>query len=326
MAFRREETSSPLHGVPLRATPPLDGLGPSFAGFHCELRLGVRERPRASLFPVDGHQAPEAACAVLVLDLDCDHVRLAELDRVRDVTDNGQGIRLRILLQVVDRLCDLLPVDVDPSALINSAKPEDNLPSPPGPVWWGAYGEGDRIVDLPLKLGKIIVERRTHAMYVNDPQPASGEDVLLGDLYAEYKTAPDKTEDAVRRSRLRMPVPEGVPELGNPIAGLAAAGLGDPLPVASVTLPDQWQDGTRCYVHFGEIEGAEHYDVWVSPYEDGRGALCLGPKWAEPGKLIRGLRPDTDFYVFVAYTDKDGKPSKPSKPLKVRLQDRFPNK
>jgi len=185
-----------------------------------------------------------------------------------------------------------------------------------GTVWWGAYGEGDRIVDLPLKLEKIIVERRTHAMYVNDPQPASGEDVLLGDLYAEYETPPDKTEDAVRRSRLRMQVPEGVPELRNLIAD----------PAASVTLPDQWQDGTRCYVHFDEIEGARHYDVWVSPYQDGRGALCLGPKWTEPGKLIRGLRPDTDFYIFVAYTDKGGKPSKPSKPLKIRLQDLFPNK
>ena len=30
--------------------------------------------------------------------------------------------------------------------------------------------------DLPLTLEKILVERRTYAMYVNDPQPASTDD------------------------------------------------------------------------------------------------------------------------------------------------------
>ena len=195
-----------------------------------------------------------------------------------------------------------------------------------GTVWWGAYGDGDRLVDLPLTLEKIIVERRTHAMYVNAPQPASAEDVLLGDLYAEYETPSDKTEDAVRQSRLRMRIPGGVPDLSNPIRDMATAGVGAPTSVTSITLPDQWQDGTRCYVHFGEVEGAKHYDVWGSPYEDGRGALCLGSKWTASGNLIRGLRPDTNFYVFVVYTDRDAKPSKPSKPLKIRLQDLFPNK
>ena len=40
---------------------------------------------------------------------------------------------------------------------------------------------------------------------------------------------------------------------------------------------------------------------------DGQGALKLGDKWTEPGGLIRGLRPDTDFFLFVTYLDKDGK-------------------
>jgi len=59
-----------------------------------------------------------------------------------------------------------------------------------GSTWWGHYGPGDGIVALPLRLEKIIVERRTHAMYVNDPQPADKRDVLLADLIAEYERAP----------------------------------------------------------------------------------------------------------------------------------------
>jgi hypothetical protein len=76
-----------------------------------------------------------------------------------------------------------------------------------GSCWWGHSGAGDGIVDLPLTLEKIFVERRTHAMYVNDPQPASPNDILLANLWAEYNRPADKTQEAVRLARLRMPVP-----------------------------------------------------------------------------------------------------------------------
>src|SRR5439155_480249 len=78
-----------------------------------------------------------------------------------------------------------------------------------GTTWWGHFGKGNGEVDLPLTLEKIIVERRTHAMYVNDPQPARAEDVLLGDLNAEYARPEDRTEEVVRLDRVRMPVPAG---------------------------------------------------------------------------------------------------------------------
>ena len=191
-----------------------------------------------------------------------------------------------------------------------------------GSTWWGA-SEGDGIVDLPLRLEKIIVERRTHAMYVNDPQPASKDDVLLGDLYAEYAAPEDRGKEAVALSRMRMPVPSGIPELDNPIAKLAADGVGEPLNVMKITLPEQQADGTQCYVHFETVADAKGYDIWAAPYEDGKGALKLGTGWAEPGKLVRGLRPDLDFYLFLVYTDKDGKPSQPSPPFKVHLKDIF---
>ena len=192
-----------------------------------------------------------------------------------------------------------------------------------GSSWWGHSGGRDGIVDLPLTLEKIIVERRTHAIYVNDPQPTAPDDVLLAGLYAEYERPADGTPEAVRLARLRMPVPAGVPELGNPIAELARAGVGEPTAVTRITLPDQEADGTRCFVHFTPIEGAKSYDVWVAPYADGRSALKLGMNWTEPGRMIHGLRPETDFYIFVTYVDKDKKPSKPSAAYPIRLKDMF---
>jgi hypothetical protein len=195
-----------------------------------------------------------------------------------------------------------------------------------GSTWWGHYGKGDGIIDLPLSLEKIIVERRTHVIHVNDPQPAKPDDVLLGDLYAEYASPSDKTDEVVRHSRIRMPAPEGVPALGNPIKELAAKGVGEPVTVTRVEPPAHGYDGTRCLVFFDKVPTAASYNVWVSPYADGSGALELGKGWKEPGQLLTGLRPEVDFYVFVVYADKDGNVSKPSKPLKIRLKDMFGHK
>jgi hypothetical protein len=192
-----------------------------------------------------------------------------------------------------------------------------------GTTWWGSYGQGDGVVDLPLTLEKIIVERRTHAMYVNDPQPASNEDVLLGDLWVEYARAEDASDEAVRLSRLRMPVPEKAPELVNPIAALAAAGTGASPQVTRIEPPLQQADGTQCHVHFDAVADAKSYDVWVSPYPDGRGAMKLGANWTAPGGLIRGLRPDTDFYIFLVATIADGGTAKPSPGYQFRLKDMF---
>ena len=192
-----------------------------------------------------------------------------------------------------------------------------------GTSWWGSYGQGDDIADLPLTLEKIVVERRTHAMYVNDPQPTRPDDVLLGDLYAEYERPENKSPETVRLSRLRMPVPTNMPALGNPIEEMAQAGVAKASAITKITLPEQRADGTRCNVHFEPVPGAKQYDVWASPYPSGVGAIQLGKGWTESGKSIRGLRPDTDFHLFLVYTDADGKAAKPSAPFKIRLKDVF---
>jgi hypothetical protein len=191
-----------------------------------------------------------------------------------------------------------------------------------GNPWWGSYSAGDGEIDLPLSLEQVVIERRTHVMYVDDPQPASDGDVRLGDLYAEYDAEADGTPEAVRLAAISMPVPE-VKGLANPIAELAASGTGAALKIERITLPAQQADGTQCHVHFPKVEGAKQYDVLASPYADGRGALPVGNAWKEPGGLIRGLRPNTDFYLFVTYTDNEGNVSKPSAPLKINLQDFF---
>ena len=191
-----------------------------------------------------------------------------------------------------------------------------------GTSWWGGYG-GDGVVDLPLKLEKIMVERRPKLVYGNDLVEAKPDDVLLGDLNAEYANEKDKDDDVVRLSKLRMPAPKGAPELTNPIAEFEKTGVGTPTKVQKVTDPLHQYDGTRCHVHFDLVPGAAKYDVWVSPYPDGRGALQLDTGWTESGRMIQGLRPDVEFYVFVLYTDKDGKLSKPSAPFAFTLKDRF---
>jgi hypothetical protein len=192
-----------------------------------------------------------------------------------------------------------------------------------GSTWWGAYSPGDRIVDLPLSVEKIVVERRTHTMYVNDPQPAKRDDVLLGDFYAEFASEADRGAEAVRLSKVRMPAPSGVPDLDNPIARLRQTGVGEPGAIARITLPPQESDGTQCHVHFEKLPSAVSYEIWASPYPDGQGALQLAKGWKGPGGLVRGFRPDTDFYLFLTYTDADGKISKPSAPFKINLRDLF---
>ncbi|MEO6848502.1 MAG: hypothetical protein ABI443_12360 [Chthoniobacterales bacterium] len=195
-----------------------------------------------------------------------------------------------------------------------------------GTTWWGHHGPGEGIVHLPLTLDKIIVERRTHTLYLDSVLPAKPDDVLLGDLTAEYAKPSDKTEEAVAQSNITMPAPTGLANLSNPIKDLETTGVGPATQITHIDPPAHEYDGTRGNVFFDTTPNAVTYNIWVSPYEDGHGAVKLGTGWKEPGQLMNGLRPDIEFYAFVDYIDKDGKPSKPSKPFKFTLKDMFPMK
>lgn len=191
-----------------------------------------------------------------------------------------------------------------------------------GSSWWGSFG-GDGIVDLPLKLEKIIVERRSSVIYGNQLIPASNEDVMLADLYAEYASPQDMTEKAVVLSKLRMPVPEGIPPLENPVKKLAESGSLPPAKILYTQDPEHMPDGTRCHVFFNEVPGAKSYEIWASVYPDGTGAIKIASNITKSGTLIQGLKPDTDFYLFLIYTDNEGKTSKPSDGFKINLKNKF---
>ena len=66
-------------------------------------------------------------------------------------------------------------------------------------VWWGSSGEG--VVDLPLRLSKIIIEMQTHQIYVNDVLPCHDMAVELDDLMAVYDNAEMMTDRPVQVQR-----------------------------------------------------------------------------------------------------------------------------
>ena len=200
-----------------------------------------------------------------------------------------------------------------------------------GTTWWGHYG-GDGVVDLPVTLDSIIVERRTHVMYVNDVQPANSADVLLGQLVAEYASPGDDTEEAIRVSKIRREVPKGNFEKNNPIKRFADTGVLPPTTIEKITLPDWDNDGTKCFVHFKAMPDIAAYQAWIAVDPDGFGAVKMADL-RKSGGQVNGFRPDRKFYLWIVYSDaqpgKKGKPakdvqfSKPSNRFEIQLIDAF---
>jgi hypothetical protein len=197
-----------------------------------------------------------------------------------------------------------------------------------GTTWWRSYNDGnaDTIVDLPLTLERIIVEQRTHILYVNDIQPVASDTVCFGKLYAEYASPEDATDEAVKLSRERMPLPKGVADLPNPIAELAKTGLGAPTEITKLEKPLDRNDGTTVHIHFKELPDVKTYHIWCSTHEDGRGAVNMTPSGAKNGQLLYGLRPAIKLHFWVSYTDAKGQSSKPSKVATTTLVDEFKEK
>ena len=196
-----------------------------------------------------------------------------------------------------------------------------------GTTWWGAANGDAMVVELPLKIEKIFIERRPKVVYGNDLVAAKPDDVLLADMIVEYASAEDKTDEAIRLSKLRLPPPPANTKLANPIIEMNASGIGKPTKILAVEPPNAQSDGTQANVSFEPVEGAKKYHLWVSAYKEGSGALRLsGAGWPpEPttGKRIWGLRPAMPFYAFIVYEDKDGKMSKPSEAFPFELKDTF---
>jgi hypothetical protein len=194
-----------------------------------------------------------------------------------------------------------------------------------GTTWWRSDG-GDGVVDLPLTLESVIVEQRSHVLYVNDVQPAEAPSVCLGKLCVEYANPADATAEAVRQSLLRMPLPAGVPDLPNPVAEMKRDGVGPATTITKLQPPLERNDGTSVHVHFTEVAGAKAHYVWVSAHADGRGAVNLTPSGVKSGAVVTGLRPALKLYFWVTYQDAAGKSSKPSEAASATLVDAFKEK
>jgi hypothetical protein len=194
-----------------------------------------------------------------------------------------------------------------------------------GTTWWRSDG-GDGIVDLPLTLENIIVEQRSHILYVNDVQPTASNRVDLGKLYVEYADPADATAEVVRVSKLRMPLPTGLAALPNPIAEMQRDGKLPATALTKLVPPLQQNDGTKVHVHFQPAAAAKTYFVWASAHAGGRGAVNLTPGGLKSGDLVYGVRPALKLYFWVTYQDAKGQLSKPSAVASATLVDAFKEK
>lgn len=183
-----------------------------------------------------------------------------------------------------------------------------------GSCWWGAYG-GDGVVDYPLAVEKVFVERRDRAMYVNDLVPADRSAILLGGLYVE---------DFEPESDLAMPPPPAERKRLNPIAEIV--GTLPPTEITAVRQPTHYYDGTRGHFDFREMPEAAAYDVYVGLKDDGEGAILLKKGLKGSGMLVSGFLANTEHYGFVVWHDRKGATSRPSAPFKFKLKDEFAEK
>jgi hypothetical protein len=193
-------------------------------------------------------------------------------------------------------------------------------------VWWNYSAEG--IVDLPVKLTRIIIEMRTHNVYVTDLVPVADRSVQLDNLMAVYDSAEAMTDVPVRLQRaageLKFALAAGS-ALANPLADLKGSRVGASPEFVKVAPPDQYYDGTRVVVTLKPVAGAKEYRIYVAAYESGAGAKVMA-KSDKPELLVGGLRPQFPLFLFAACLDEKGKESKPSAPKRILLKDDFPMK
>jgi len=218
-----------------------------------------------------------------------------------------------------------------------SNAPGDNFREP-DTTWWGSDMDG--IVDLPVKLTKIMIEMRPQMVYADQMLPVQDLAIELDDLTVEYATAQDMTDEPVKvqQAAALASAKKELPALPNPHANLQATGVGAAPTMAKVSPTDEGKyEGNRLLIDITPIAGVKSYKGYVSVYPDGRGALPLGidkqSKHRRVGMvksdnqlLFDGLRPATPMYFFVTYVDANGKESKPSAIRQVVTKDEFPFK
>lgn len=195
-------------------------------------------------------------------------------------------------------------------------------------TWWGT-GRGDAVVELPLRLRRIIIEHRTHNVYVDAMVETPDRSVRLHRLKAVYEDADSMTEAPVERQRemaglLREKRDVEAPALPNPIAELHESGIGKATEFVDLSPPDDY-DGlvTRLEIEVEPVDNARKYRIYVAAYEDGRGAERIA-EGEEAILEVARLQPGVELYLFATYIDKDGNESRPTAARRILLVDDFP--
>ena len=192
-------------------------------------------------------------------------------------------------------------------------------------VWWGHDREG--VVDLPVTLTGVIIEHRTHNVYVDELVTSPETTVDLDNLLAVYESPEMMTDAPVNLQRgaaIRF-TPRDGSSLPNPLSELSTKSEVAPTVIESFSKPEAWYDGKQITVQAKAVEEATEYRVYVSSYENGAGAAVLA-KGKEPVLQVNGLRPEYPLYFAVTYVGANGKESKPSPVRRLLLKDDFPYK
>lgn len=201
-------------------------------------------------------------------------------------------------------------------------------------VWWGSYG-GDGVVDLPLKLRRVMIEHRTHHVYVDQLLEVPDSSVQFSNLVAIYDNPNQMTSapvDLQKRAANVVRFQSDASSLPNPHADFTSKHILPAPVITKINPPEHQYDGTRVEVSLEPVADAKEYRVYVSAYENGAGAQSLGTLTAQksssaaPVVLVSRLRPETPLYLFATYVDSANKESKPTAIRRVLLKDDFPMK
>ena len=171
----------------------------------------------------------------------------------------------------------------------------------------GLTTQGDMVVDLPLTLEKIIVERRTHVIHGTEQLPRRPT------TWCWAACTPNTKSPRTRRTRRSgyrawscrcRPARRTWPTRSAswPSRGQRRPGDHQDQPAGARIRRPALSRPLRA-----RRAGAKTYEVGSAPIADGRGAVLLGKDWTTAGQLLTGLSPNIDLYLFVVAKTKTAK-------------------
>lgn len=190
-------------------------------------------------------------------------------------------------------------------------------------TWWKHEG-GDGIVQLPLKIEKIILETRNTALYLGEMTVVPDRSFVIGGLVAEYATEAHKGKEIIAHHQITKATPTWQGPTDNPIARMAKENEAPAPTIKAFEEPGHFNDGRRMVLRVDEVEGLR-YKLYLSRYKDGRGADTLRGFYKDMD-VVRGFRPGMTAYIFMTTVDAQNVESKPSAAYELTTEDKFREK